>query len=77
MQKGGSSHWCPWERGLRVGFRGVAGVVLLRKMREKGKGVWEGGGGGGGVGTGKGTGKSMHKLCRNYPWATYSLKVPE
>ena len=44
---------------LRVG---VAGVVFLWKMREKGRG-W---GGWGGVGTAKGTDKSMRKLCRNY-----------
>ena len=31
--------------GFRVGFRGMAGMVFLLKMREKGKG--EGGGGGG------------------------------
>ena len=28
----------------------------------------------GGVGTGKETGKSIRKLCRNYPLATYPLK---
>ena len=42
-------------------------------MEEKGKGVARVGGGGG-VGTGTGTGRSMRKLCRNYPLATYPLK---
>ena len=51
--------------GFQGRVQGVAGVVFLWKMREKGKGV------GGGVGTGKGTGKSMRKLCRNYPLAAY------
>ena len=58
----------PGER-FSVGFRGVAGVVVLWKMRDKGKGS------GGGVGTGKESCKSMRKLCRNYPLATY--QVPE
>ena len=38
-------------------------------LENEGKGE-----GWGGVGTGKGTGKSMRKLCRNYPLATYPLK---
>ena len=57
--------------GFGIGFREVVGGGFPVKMREKGKGV---GGGAVGVGTGKGTGKSMLKLYRNYPLATYPLK---
>ena len=52
--------------GFRVGFRGVAGVVLLWKMREKGKGV---GRVGGGVGTAKGTGKSTRMHLSKLPFS--------
>ena len=58
--------------GFRVGFRGGGrgGFPLENKRKGKGVGMVRGGGGG----TGKGTGKSMRKLCRNYPSATYPSK---
>ena len=56
--------------GFRVGFRGGGGGFPLE---SEGKGEGGGEGGGGGVGASKGTDKSMRKLCRNYPLATYPL----
>ena len=71
MQRGGSSHWYPWGRGLGSGSGG--GGRGFSFVENEGKGEGSGEGWGGGVGTGKGTGKSMRKLCRSYPLATYPL----
>ena len=68
-QRGASSYWCRWGRGLGSGSGGWWEVVFLWKMAEK----W-----GWGVGWGqtKEPASQCARFCQNYPLAIYPLVSP-